>query len=185
MSALDVQLFHALNHALSSGAWFWIFVALSLVGGGWGALVIVPLWARPGLRPHLRPLVHVLLAQALLVFTLKRMVARERPHFADIRRIFLPAPTDFSFPSGHASGSFAFCVFLAIVLVRTARTDEEARRSRAIAAGLLLFAFGVGLSRIALGVHFPGDVLGGALLGSAIATVGAQLHLARFPTPTP
>lgn len=179
MSAFDVQVFRFLNHALSSGPWFWGFVFLSIVGGGWGALSIIPLSFSKRMRPHLPALCVVLVANALTVYALKRMVARERPHFDDLRKIFLHRPTDFSFPSGHSAGSFAFCVFLAIVLVRTAEPGEERRRA-VLAAVLVLCAFCIGLSRIALGVHFPGDVLGGALLGTSFAAIGAQIHLERL-----
>lgn len=179
MTAIDVHVFRVLNHALSSGPWFWGFVLLSIVGGGWGALSMIPLWFSKRMRPHLPALALVLIGQSITVYALKRMVARERPHFDDLRKIFLHRPTDFSFPSGHSAGSFAFCVFLAIVLVRTAEPGEERRRA-ILAAVLVLCAFGIGLSRIALGVHFPGDVLGGALLGTAFATIGAQIHLERL-----
>jgi membrane-associated phospholipid phosphatase len=37
----------------------------------------------------------------------------------------------------------------------------------------------VGLSRIALGVHFPGDVLCGSILGATIGLLGARFHRAR------
>ena len=178
MTSLDVRAFHVLNHALSCGPWFWLFVFLSLVGGGWGAFLIVPLYLSKRMRPHVPALCCVIVVQALLVFGLKRLFARQRPHFADIKMLFLHNPTDYSFPSGHASGSFAFCVFLALVLVRTAPPGLE-RRRRLLAGGLVAFAVGVGLSRIALGAHYPGDVLVGALLGTVVATFGAQLHLQR------
>lgn len=179
MTSLDVRIFHVLNHALSAGPWFWLFVFFSLVGGGWGAFTIVPLYLSRRTRPHVAALCVVVVSQAILVFALKRMVARERPHFDDLKKFFYPNPTDYSFPSGHASGSFAFCVFLAIVLVRTAPAGFE-RRRRLVAGGLVAFAVGVGLSRIALGAHFPGDVLGGALIGTAVATCGAQVHVERW-----
>ena len=45
-------------------------------------------------------------------------------------------------------------------------------------AGMYLWAAGVGLSRVLLGVHFPGDILAGALMGSGIALfTAAQLGI--------
>jgi len=180
VTELDVQIFRFLHHALSS--WLGPMAVLSAVGGGWGALAVVPMFAFPRSRSAARPLAFVLAITAVLVFALKRMVARVRPCgcLDDIRALVFSAPTDFSFPSGHAAGSFAFTVFLAIVLVKTAPPDARSRLLRRLGAGaLLLLAVGVGLSRIALGVHFPGDVLAGALLGATIATVGAHIHLDR------
>src|SRR6185437_1654483 len=90
------------------------------------------------------------------------------------------APTDYSFPSGHAAGSFAFCVFFAVVLLRATFWTGLSRMVGA--AALVLLALGVGLSRIALGVHFPADVAAGALLGATLGGVGARLYLSRRGT---
>jgi len=118
-----------------------------------------------------RVLAVVLAVTAVLVFTLKAIIERARPcaSLDGIHALVFAAPKDFSFPSGHAAGSFAFTVFLAKVLLRR---PTPARRAMAI--GLVTLAVGVGLSRIALGVHFPGDVIAGAILGSTIALVGAS-----------
>lgn len=181
MTELDAQVFWFLHRALS-GAWVPPLAFLSLIGGGWGALFTLPLLAIRRTRPAARALVVVLAVTALLVFVLKRIIGRARPCncLADVHARVFAAPTDFSFPSGHASGSFAFLVFLAIVLVKTTPPDATAgaRLGRRLgAAAMVLVAILVGLSRISLGVHFPGDVLAGAILGSTVAAVGAGLHL--------
>lgn len=183
MSELDIQTFRLLHHALS-GAWIWPMAVLSAIGGGWGSLTIVPMLASMRMRRFAASLAAVLGVTALLVFVLKRIVARVRPCacLADVKALVFDAPTDFSFPSGHSAGSFAFAVFVAVVLVSGVRRDTGARERwlrRGAAAALVLLAIGVGLSRIALGVHFPGDVLAGAVLGATIALIGARLHLAR------
>jgi len=183
VTALDVELFRLLYHGLK-GPWLPPMVFLSAIGGGWGAFLLVPLYAYPRTRPVTRPLAVVLLATALLVLGLKRLIGRARPYVRlnDVQALVFAAPTDFSFPSGHAAGSFAFCVFLATLLVRArphARTAGTRRAHVVGAAALLALAVGVGLSRIALGVHFPGDVFGGAVLGGTIGLVGAHLHLDR------
>ena len=63
----------------------------------------------------------------------------------------------FSFVSSHAANSFAFAVFTALLF-----------KSRLYSAIILLWAFFTGYSRIYLGVHYPLDVLGGAILGICI-----------------
>lgn len=65
----------------------------------------------------------------------------------------------YSFTSSHAANHFAAAVFLSMVL--------GARISR-IGKGLLLWAAAIAYSQVYVGVHYPGDVLGGALLGSGI-----------------
>ena len=67
------------------------------------------------------------------------------------------APThDASFPSDHATAGFAIAV--SIVL-----------RSRRIGCLALAMALIMSVGRVAVGVHYPSDVLAGALLGSAAA----------------
>jgi undecaprenyl-diphosphatase len=68
-------------------------------------------------------------------------------------------------PSGHAMNAFAGAVLLAAAVPR-ARWP------------LLVLAALIALSRVYLGVHFPSDVIAGALLGSAIGAAAAWL-LAR------
>lgn len=155
---------------------------LSAIGGGWGSLAVIPLALATRTRRFASSLAAVLGVTAVLVFLLKPIIARARPCncLTGIKALVWSAPTDFSFPSGHSAGSFAFAVFVAIVLVR-ATPDSASVRERTLrrvgAIAIVLVALGVGLSRIALGVHFPGDVLAGALLGTTVASIGARMHL--------
>lgn len=168
MSALDVRVFLALHDALA--AFILPLAVLSAIGGGWGSLSVIPIYAHPRSRFIARPLVVVLATTALAVFVLKRVFARTRPFASldNIKPLVFAPPNDYSFPSGHAAGSFAFAVFFALVLWK------RGRAARITAIVLLLLAVGVGLSRIALGVHFPGDVLAGAALGTTVAILGAR-----------
>lgn len=83
--------------------------------------------------------------------------AREVPVARQVR-----VPSSTSFPSGHSASAFAFATGVGWVLPR------EAVPLRAL-AGLVAY------SRVHTGVHYPGDVLAGSLLGSALAqlTTGA------------
>lgn len=64
----------------------------------------------------------------------------------------------YGFVSSHASNSFAVAVFTGLLI-----------QNRYYWTGILFWASLVGYSRIYLGVHFPGDIIGGALLGSLLA----------------
>jgi undecaprenyl-diphosphatase len=77
--------------------------------------------------------------------------AREVPVARQVR-----VPSSTSFPSGHSASAFAFATGVGSVLPR------EAVPLRALAA---LVAY----SRVHTGVHYPGDVLVGSLLGTAFA----------------
>ncbi|MEE4661300.1 MAG: phosphatase PAP2 family protein [Halieaceae bacterium] len=71
-------------------------------------------------------------------------------------RSLVVASDQFSFPSGHSSASFLLVACLCVVYGSTA-------------APMLAWCSAVGLSRVLLGVHFPGDILAGACMGTGIA----------------
>ena len=84
---------------------------------------------------------------------IKRVVRRPRPHDAAIK-IGVGTPSKLSFPSSHATSTTATMVYLARIT-----------KSPLPLLGIPVMA----LSRMVLGVHYPTDVLAGALLGAATA----------------
>jgi undecaprenyl-diphosphatase len=83
---------------------------------------------------------------------------RPRPYIAhpDVAHLFIPPSTDPSFPSDHATAAFAIAVSIFL-------------RNRKVGALALVMATILAVSRVAVGTHYPGDVLGGAVLGTACA----------------
>lgn len=63
-----------------------------------------------------------------------------------------------SFPSGHTADAFAFAISVILIF-----------RKNYLIALCLIWAFLVGYSRMCLGVHFPSDVLAGAIIGGVCA----------------
>jgi membrane-associated phospholipid phosphatase len=98
---------------------------------------------------------------------LKELIQRPRP-FATLNGVnpVLPLPDPLSMPSGHTSVAFSTAVGLSLEYPRWE-----------VVAPSLLWAGGVGFSRIILGHHYPGDVLAGALVGAGTAWLGHQLSL--------
>ncbi|MDB4943881.1 MAG: Phosphoesterase, PA-phosphatase related protein [Labilithrix sp.] len=182
MIDLDVRVFEWMHATFGTGPWLAVMCVLTVVGSGWGSVLIVPLFISPRTRAFAVALTATLAANAIVVFTLKAIVRRKRPYLVlpGVHPLVFEAPTDFSFPSGHAAGSFCFATFVAVILVGHAVRASRARKRRVLlAAASLVAALGVGMSRCALGVHFPGDVLAGAVLGTSLGFAGARLHQAR------
>lgn len=182
MIELDVRVFRWLNDSFSDGGWLALMCVLTVIGSGWGALLVLPLFASRRTRRFAASLTAVLAATAVLVFALKGIIQRKRPYLVvpGARALVFEAPTDFSCPSGHAAGSFAFATFVAVVLVRHAIREPHLRKRRIVLSAIaLVLAFGIAMSRCVLGVHFPGDILLGAALGATVGTLGARWHLRR------
>jgi len=131
----------------ASQALFAALVVVLVVAGGWRR--------RAGAAALLGAGVALAIGQAI-----SRLVDRPRPFVADPGGVHLFArhAADAGFPSDHATAAFAIAT--AIVL-----------RDRRLGAVVLAFAAVLAAGRVALGVHYPSDVLAGAALGTAVSAV--------------
>ena len=132
-----------------------VFVWLSKVGG-YGLIWLGLGLALSLVRRRATPFVLVLLADAAadgLATILKVVVGTHRPSDGGP---LIAIPHSDSFPSGHTATSFACATVLAALVPRAA-------------PALYVLALAIGYSRIYVGVHWPLDVVGGALLGVATA----------------
>ena len=149
---LDEPMQRLSNAANFSKLWIGIAAALMLIGG------------KKGRRAGVTGLVAIAVASGVTNQGIKRMAHRNRPDreresVVEARRVAMPTST--SFPSGHSASGFAFATAVG---------------SQAPLAGVLLrfLAGAVAYSRVHTGVHYPGDVIIGSLIGSGIGSTVAK-----------
>jgi undecaprenyl-diphosphatase len=130
----------------------WLAIAVAISGLSKGRPW---LWIRVG--------VAILLAESISG-ALKVWVKRDRPPlFHPVPKPLLEAPSTYSFPSGHATVSFACATVLALAVPR-------------LRVPLFALAALISFSRVYVGVHYPFDVLAGAALGLLLG-VGIAIAL--------
>lgn len=149
------------------------FVFYTFLGnGGWVFItlgVLMLLWSRTR-RAGVSTLTAMLLGLLVTNLTIKPLVARTRPWIAMNAFTALVTSSDLnSFPSGHTCAAFAFSVALSATL------PQKWAKATAIAAAALM-----GFSRLYVGVHFPSDVLAGAVIGAICGVIGALISRKIF-----
>jgi undecaprenyl-diphosphatase len=94
--------------------------------------------------------------ERILYWALKNSLKRKRPPdiVPDFSCVVMPSDK-FSFPSGHTMAAFLLSGLCALEL-------------GSVATPIYLWAIAVGCSRVILGVHFPSDILAGAVIGTLL-----------------
>ena len=143
--------FFAVVTRLGDWGWFWILVA--------AVMLFFPKTRRMGLEMGIALILGGLICNVIL----KNLTARIRPCDFDPSVVLLiPRERNFSFPSGHAAVSFEGAV-----------TILRHHKKWGIAA--LVLAVVIAFSRLYLRVHYPTDVLAGALIGTGNAFLAARI----------
>jgi undecaprenyl-diphosphatase len=127
---------------------------LWLSAWGWLVAVILVLLTRDK-KLIMRTAIALLITWGIASF-LKIIVARPRPFVVGDAQLIGPAPHTSSFPSIHASLSFAFATMVHFY-------------RKKLGWVLLVLAVLVSYSRVYLGVHYWSDIITGAVLGAAVA----------------
>lgn len=159
----DTRLFLRVNHRIADSRWLHrsaLWLSHSGSGLPYALFALLAFWLddRHGTR-FATLLACGYAVERPLYWFLKNSIRRRRPFEAIAGWQSLIVPSDrFSFPSGHTSGAFLFLAAVALcypVLLPLA----------------LPWALCVGSSRVVLGVHFPGDIVAGSLMGTACAWI--------------
>ena len=170
LAACDAAVFSAINIGMGASWLDPVMIAITIIGIGATQAGIGLVTIAAGIaakKSELRSLGYAILIACIGAFVFSHIAKtycdRPRPVML-IYDIRLPDCPRFmrSFPSGHTTTAFASALVLAAYMPRLRWV-------------LLAIAGLVGLSRVYLGVHFPYDVIYGAVLGSVIGILSAKL----------
>jgi len=162
LQALDARIYLAINDAPHPG-WLdslaWVLAVVTVGGWIWVIGTLVAYLARVprSWTAVMRLLPSVVGATWMVEYPIKAYFRRRRPFVEIVRALVIgKKPGSWSFPSGHTAASFASAWVLSTVWP-----------SRAPIFAVL--AAIVGLSRVYVGAHYPGDVASGAIAGTVLS----------------
>ena len=167
LQRLDSSIFLAINnlpHPQLANDFFFLLTTIFNRGDAWLAGLIVAALRDPRQRKVILDVLPALwMTTGVVEGPVKQVFRRQRPFVSVVRAIVVgKKPGNYSFPSGHSAAAFAGAYLLA---------RHYPRRTPLFYTIATLVAF----SRVYLGAHYPGDVLSGAAVGTALADVFRRL----------
>jgi len=174
---MDAALYRSVNRFAARTHWaHWLFVAMAKYGILVFAAALVAGWLLARQADSSDGVIVVIWTgcAALIALEIGQIVGnsvdRARPYTAmPASHVLIARSTDFSFPSDHATAAGAVAVGLLLAGKRYGSS------TLGLVTGCL--AALLALSRVYVGVHYPGDVIAGLALGAAVAAAGVPLAL--------
>lgn len=142
-----------------------ILVFITNIGGPIGIMCVCTIiYIIPKLRNRVAIPVSIAVVSSLVLNTiLKSIFARERPNI-----LRLVSENYYSFPSGHAMVNMALYSILIIYAYKLVKNKKIRYTIYTVLTALILV---IGFTRIYLGVHYAGDIIGGWLMGFAVSLI--------------
>lgn len=142
-----------------------ILIIITNIGGPIGIMCVCAIiFAIPKLRNRVAiPVTLAVTSSFFLNIILKQLFARERPNI-----LRLVSESFYSFPSGHAMVNMALYSILIIYAYNLIKNKKLKYSIYAILTSLIL---AIGFTRIYLGVHYAGDIIGGWLIGFVVSII--------------
>ncbi|WP_407454698.1 phosphatase PAP2 family protein [Methanobrevibacter sp.] len=172
---LNTEIFYLINNDLSNPIFDLIMPQITNLGS-FACLLILSILAILICRHYNKDrylqisklCLYAILVSAAIVFFLKIGIIEDRPFttLSHVNQLVIPSEPN-SFPSGHASSTFSVITVLIY----------EFRQNKLLVSILILFGILIAFSRVYCGVHYPLDVVAGAMIGilSAILVLKVKL----------
>jgi undecaprenyl-diphosphatase len=180
--SIDKAIFYFINNTIANPVldavmpaltdWNKSWIGLSIFGILW--LILVMKGGKKGRIVGGALVILIIATDQLSSQVLKYIFERPRPCHVPLEglRLLVDCGSGYSFPSSHAVNNSAFAFYMSY-------------HYRRWTWAFTLYAVLICLSRVVVGVHYPSDVLGGAIIGMLIAIVLISIHsflAKRFPS---
>lgn len=160
---LDTDIFYLINNGLSNPTFDLIMPQLTNVGGFVAllglcilAIVLLKYMKKEQYLRIAKLCLYALVLSGIIAAALKLLVHEPRPYIVldHVRQLVIPTEPN-SFPSGHTSSTFSVMTVLA----------GELWQYKKLIVALVAFCILIAFSRVYCGMHYPHDILVGALIG--------------------
>lgn len=167
VQSMDISAVRFVREHIANAFLDFVMPIITLIGEDgifWIVLTLFMLFFRKTRRAGFVMALSLLIGFLVGNLTLKPLIARPRPYSIDMDvNLLIEGLSDYSFPSGHTLCCFEGAVSLLLCKYKRAGTAA------------LVAAFLVAFSRVYLYVHYPTDVVAGAILGTLFAFVSCYI----------